>query len=188
MSTTPLIQCAFPSSTENLTSRTEKNRQMVSTGSNNNVSGLPSPHAINIKSGTTNSAIWIQLPTATDIAKSNFPFLATTTAVTCSAAFERIGRMINVRNSREMAVFSVLNFVKESRRFSEVRYARNVTVTKRRRVDGVFILSWTTGSPIVSQTEPLREGEAAPRLGDIEPVCNIALDEASERWTVSKKR
>lgn len=40
-------------------------------------------------------SIWIEEPTATPIAKSILFLLATVTAVTCSAAFPTIGRIIN---------------------------------------------------------------------------------------------
>ena len=71
----------------------------VSSGSKNNVKGLPSPQATITKTGITNNEIWMQDPTATFIAKSNFPLLATTTAVVCSAALEMMGMTMRVIHS-----------------------------------------------------------------------------------------
>jgi len=54
--------------------------------------------------GVTKSAIWILEPTATPIARSILFLLATVTAVTCSAAFPTIGRMMRPTKASEMLV------------------------------------------------------------------------------------
>jgi len=46
------------------------------------------------KSGMTNAAIWIELPTQIPIVSSILPFIAIQTDVTCSAAFATIGNSI----------------------------------------------------------------------------------------------
>lgn len=53
---------------------------------------FPAIQAMTTRSGRTKMLIWIELPTATAMDKSSLSLTATVTAVTCSAAFETMGR------------------------------------------------------------------------------------------------
>ena len=57
---------------------------------------FPAIQAMTTRSGRTKMLIWIELPTATAMDKSSLSLTATVTAVTCSAAFERISRPMAV--------------------------------------------------------------------------------------------
>lgn len=92
----------------------------------------------------TNSEICIQLPTATLIAKSNFPLLATITAVVCSAALLMMGMIMSVIHSFEMLGWSATSPSRESTKKSDVTYARAVTTTNSKSAD--VLLSLATSS------------------------------------------
>ena len=130
-SATPLIQCARPSSTANLTSKTEKKNTIVSSGSKKSVRGLPIPHPTRTSVGMTKSAIWMQLPIATPIARSNLPLHATMTAVVCSAAFEMTGMMMSVIHSEDTFGCAATSPSSDSTRHSAVMYASTVTTMSR---------------------------------------------------------
>jgi len=102
----------LPSMTRKFTTNIVTKSDMVSKKVKYKVIVRPIAHPTMTTRGVTNKArviskdfycarhpkhlpIWILLPRATPIAKSILFFDATTTAVTCSAAFPTIGRMIN---------------------------------------------------------------------------------------------
>lgn len=118
----------------------------VSSGSNKSVSGFPIPHATRTKTGITNSAIWMQLPTATLIAKSNLPLLATITAVVCSAALPIMGMMMSVIHSFDTEGCAATRPSSESTKYSAVTYARAVTTT--RRISAEIVFNFGASSPV----------------------------------------
>ena len=81
--------------------RTEIKRTQVSNVLKKSVMGCPMIHPIMTIKGVTKSAICIEDPTATPMAKSILSFIATDTAVTCSAALPTIGKRISPKNRGE---------------------------------------------------------------------------------------
>lgn len=138
--------------------------------------------------GMTKSAIWIQLPTATLIARSNFPFRATTTAVVCSAALLMIGMTIRVMNSLDTLGLAATRPSSEPTRCSAVKYARAVDATSRKTAEGALSLR-------CSSVEEADETEDADVIGlgrvSVEPRSYSDLfddTEVSQDWQVSRKR
>lgn len=143
--------------------------------------GLPIPQATRTSTGITNREICIQLPTATLIAKSNFPLLATITAVVCSAALLIIGMIMSVIHSFETEGCAATRPSRESTRYSAVTYARAVTTTRRMRAEIVFsfgVSSSDDEDEVVDAVDGATEGrgrvavaERRPKLEDVlEPV------------------
>jgi len=82
--------------------------------------------------GVTKRAIWIEEPTATPMARSILFFVATVTAVTCSAALPTMGRMMRPMKASLMPSCSSTTALMESTMNSAQTATRPVEISKRK--------------------------------------------------------
>ena len=119
------------------------NRLIVSNSEKYRLMSFCRHHPSSTMTGVTKSAIWMDDPTATPIARSILFFEATVTAVMCSAALPTIGRMMRPTNASETGLRERRAGMLSTRNSAHVA-TRPVEITRRRMAevrDMCFFLS-----------------------------------------------
>jgi hypothetical protein len=112
----------------------EMNRMVVSKTLKNRVILAPSGQPIMTIRGVTRRAIWMDEPTATPMARSILSFMATVTAVTCSAALPTMGNKIKPTKVSEMPLPSTMPSILSTRN-SAHRATKTVDTTSLRKLE-----------------------------------------------------
>mmetsp|Transcript_101957 Transcript_101957/g.202426 ORF Transcript_101957/g.202426 Transcript_101957/m.202426 type:complete len:217 (+) Transcript_101957:103-753(+) len=127
----PSNQLDSPSLIALPTIRTVSNMMPVFTGWNFKLMGTSIAQPTNTVKGTTKRAICAEDPSATPRDKSILSFMATVTAVACSAALPTIGRRITPIKDREIPHLSIMPSILSTSP-SEQYATSNVTMTSRK--------------------------------------------------------